>query len=160
MWKVGKQKISLPLRIFSCFPLNLASLSYKFPFKMLENNKQILNKIKTFVANFTLFIVIVSSSFNILEILSDSAAGHLLFVLVHSMLLLPSEMLLSCFDDVCELLHRLDMLSKISPAVDVLEKQEEAWPKSGKSEVNQFFEATFEELQTPSRLLYSGSQIE
>lgn len=88
----------------------------------------------------------VSSSFNVLEILSDSAAGHLLFVLIHSMLLLPSEMLLSCFDDVCELLRGLDMLSKISPAVDVLEKQEEAWPKSGRSEVNQFFGLRFEEL--------------
>ena len=69
--------------------------------------------------------------YNFLEILSDSAAGHLLFTLVHSMLLLPSEVVSSCLDDICLLLPGLDMLSKISPAVDVLEKQEEAWPKNG-----------------------------
>lgn len=63
--------------------------------------------------------------------MSDSAAGHILFLLIHSMLLLPSELLRPCLDNICDVLHGIDALSKISSAVEVLDKQEEAWPKNG-----------------------------
>ena len=52
------------------------------------------------------------------------------------MLLLPSEMPLPCLRDVCDLLHGLDKLSRMSSAVEVLEKQEQAWPKSGRANLD------------------------
>lgn len=68
----------------------------------------------------------------VLDILSESAAGHMLMVLVHSLLLMKIEHILPCLTDICHLLPVLDKLTEMSSAAEVLDKQEVAWPKHGK----------------------------
>ena len=63
----------------------------------------------------------------------------MLVMIVHAILLLPSDLSIPYFDAVCDLLPGLDKLSRLSSAVEVLDQQEVTWPKNG----NEVFEDCF-----------------
>ena len=67
----------------------------------------------------------------LLGVLYQSVAGSILSILIHSLILMPLEIVKPLLPSFLALMPSIDRLNKVLPAAALLEEQELEWPVQG-----------------------------
>ena len=77
-------------------------------------------------------LLILFSYLLLLDVLYQSPAGSILSVLVHSLLIMPPDIIKPLLPSFLALLPSIEKLNQVLPAAALLEEQELEWPVKGK----------------------------